>query len=98
MASVTGAAVSAGVAVVVAAAAGSASRDLAIIIDSARSPHTLTAGIGGVFDCRNRRGCNAKRPSVGTHSYSYATINYPTNSALDWFSTLTGVRALIESV
>ena len=39
---------SAGVAVVAAAASGSANRDLAIIIDSARSPHILTAGTGGV--------------------------------------------------
>lgn len=48
MASVTAAAVSAGVAVVSAAASGSANRDLAIIIDLARSPHTLTAETGGV--------------------------------------------------
>ena len=48
MASVTAAAVSAGVAVVAAAASGSANRDLVIIIDSARSPHSLTAGTGGV--------------------------------------------------
>jgi len=48
VASVTDAAVSAGIAVVAAAASGSANRDLAIIIDSARSPHILTADTGGV--------------------------------------------------
>jgi len=48
VASVTAAAVSAGIAVVAAAASGSANRDLAIIMDSARSPHSLTAETGGV--------------------------------------------------
>jgi len=74
--------VSAGVAVVCAAASGSANRDLAIIIDSARSPHTLTAETGGVAVQR------------GTHCCGYSTINYPINTILDWHSVSSGVGAL----